>query len=178
MYAGFNRGCWHMAALLVISAHGCTGSRAAGDSKDAGDVTVDEVGTDEDTDGCGASLSSFFDGTWEFRVDRAWDGTAGDVQFPTDALPEETYEPVSDGQVMEVVVSNVGAAIAIGAPPIKGSRISTTADRIEYDLLEGTFAGGRFVIWEVGGSLQAELLIFGSGVPIVSGDRGSLCPVR
>ena len=70
------------------------------------------------------------------------------------------------------------AAIAIGAAPIKGSRISITADRIEYDLLEGTFAGGRFVIWEVGGSLQAELLIFGSGVPIVSGNRGSLCPSR
>ena len=43
-----------------------------------------------------------------------------------------------------------------------------------YDLDEGTFAGGRFVVWAGEKGLQAELTIFGSAVPLRYGGRGAL----
>jgi hypothetical protein len=39
-----------------------------------------------------------------------------------------------------------------------------------------TFAGGRFAVWPGQTSLQAELTIYGSGVPIVSSEREALTP--
>jgi hypothetical protein len=129
----------------------------------------------EVTDGCEASLGGFSDGTWELSVDRAWNASAGEAQFPTDELSEDDYEPVSDGPVLTIEVFDDGGKVAIGTNPIEGSLAAATAERIEYNLSEGTFAGGRFVVWEIGSGLQAELTIYGSGVPIVSSERGPLC---
>ena len=76
---------------------------------------------------------------------------------------------------MTIVVFDDGGKIAIGTDPVEGSLASATAERIEYNLSEGTFAGGRFMVWEGGSGLQAELTIYGSGVTIVSSERGPLC---
>jgi hypothetical protein len=45
---------------------------------------------------------------------------------------------------------------------------------LRYELTEGAFAGGRFVIGSVASGLEAELTLYGSGVPIASSERGAL----
>jgi len=121
----------------------------------------------------------FVDGAWELRVDRAWPSTGG---HPSVQLVENDYRPVSGGPTYPILVSDRGSKVTIGkAPeaslmlhfPLAGSRTSATRP-IGYALNEGTFAGGRFLVWSGERTLQAELTIYGSGVPIVSSERGSL----
>jgi hypothetical protein len=178
MDARLGRGWFYLGVWLLVTGHGCTGSPGHGNSGDAAEAALMDDGTAEVAGGCGASLASFSDGSWELGIDRVWDPSSCSVQFPTDPMSEEDYEPVADGQVLTVVVSDDASKVAIGTQPVEGSRNSTAVEGIQYDLDEGTFAGGRLVIWEVGGGLQSELTIYGSGVPIVSSERGPLCPVR
>ena len=42
---------------------------------------------------------------------------------------------------------------------------------LELDIEEGWFAGGRILAWHVPGGLMVEQLVFGSGVPVASGER-------
>jgi hypothetical protein len=52
------------------------------------------------------------------------------------------------------------------------------AERLIYSLVAGVFAGGRIVVWREAGGIQAELTIYGSGVPVVRSERGSVHTVR
>jgi len=123
---------------------------------------------------CGADLPAFADGNWEMHVDRKWKGLPGDVQFPTDPLDEEDYEPVDDGPVYAVVVSGGGQSVEVGDEPVVGVLEPGQPGEWLFNLTEGTFAGGRFVVWSSESALQAEFTIYGSGVPIVSSERGPL----
>jgi hypothetical protein len=50
-----------------------------------------------------------------------------------------------------------------------------TADRLIYAVVEGTFAGGRIMVWRAANDdLQAELTIYGSGLPVIKSERGSI----
>jgi hypothetical protein len=127
-----------------------------------------------------ATLSAHFvDGRWLLRTDRACFGD--EVTNPSLAqIPEADYRPLSKGPTYPIVVSKAGSLVEIGGtrrlavhPPMKGSR-SASGDSIVFDLQEGTFAGGRFVVWSTKQGLQAELTIYGSGVPIISSERGAL----
>jgi hypothetical protein len=60
---------------------------------------------------------------------------------------------------------------------MKGVRSSPT-ELLLYNLNEGTFAGGRFVVWSGKNGLQGELTIYGSGVYIISSERGSISRQR
>jgi len=122
------------------------------------------------------SLSDFVSGAWDLRVDRVWDRDRGHVGLPTDPLDESDYRPISDGPTYHVAVSPQGERVAIGQPPIGGRCTATADNRHTYDLSEGTFAGGRFVVWSGATGLQAELTIYGSGLPIVQSERGALVP--
>ncbi len=123
---------------------------------------------------CSAELPSFTDGSWEMHVDRKLKGLPGDVQFPTDPLDEEDYEPVDDGPVYPIVVSGDGKFVAVGETPLVGTLVPGGPGEWMFTLDEGTFAGGRFVVWSTDAGLQAELTIYGSGVPMVSSERGAL----
>jgi hypothetical protein len=114
------------------------------------------------------------DGIWQMHVDRKLKGLPGDVQFPSDPLDEEDYEPVDDGPVYKVVVSGEGKSVEIGDEPFVGVLEPGNPGEWMFNLTEGTFAGGRFVVWASELALQAELTIYGSGVPIVSSERGPL----
>jgi hypothetical protein len=131
-----------------------------GDAKDAGHPSV--------------TLASFADGDWLLHVDRVWDGKSGHIQFPTDSFSDSDYKAVSQSTDYAVAVSSSGAAISIGSMAFKGARKPDSADRILFDLSAGTFAGGRFVVWVGLTTLEAELTIYGSGLPIVKSERGSL----
>jgi len=123
---------------------------------------------------CGAKLPAFADGFWEMHVDRKLKDLPGDVQFPTDPLDEEDYEPVEDGPVYPVVVSGDGQSVEVGVEPLVGVLEPGKPGEWMFNLTKGTFAGGRFVVWASESVLQAELTIYGSGVPIVSSARGEL----
>lgn len=125
---------------------------------------------------CGATPVDFADGSWLLQVDRRWDGHSGGIQFPTDQFEEQDYQPVADEPPEPVVISGAWTRASIGGIPISGVLSPETPGRLKYDLSSGTFAGGRFVVWVADGSLQAELTIYGSGLPIVSSERGSLVP--
>jgi hypothetical protein len=51
------------------------------------------------------------------------------------------------------------------------------ADIRKYNIVNA-FAGGRFWVWLKTVPLQAELTIYGSGVPIIKSERGILLPAR
>jgi len=162
-----------VAFVLSVSLPACNG-----DGEESGPVEDVVPAEDIVMDGCGLTLQDFLDGDWTFVVDRRWDGTTGGVKFPTDELGESAYQSVSDGATMTVTVSEDGAKVAIGDGELAGVRGSSDGTVVQYDLDSGTFAGGRFVVWAVGDCLQAELTIFGSGVPIVQSERGELSPAR
>lgn len=122
-----------------------------------------------------ATLASFGDGAWLFVVDREWSRSLGDAQLPSDPLPDAAYVPVTSGATLPVVVSDAGARVTIGSEsPLVGSRVNESEAAVTYDLAESTFAGGRFVVWPQGQGLQAEVTIYGSGLPIVQSRRGAL----
>ena len=114
-------------------------------------------------------------GSFVFVVNREWadEGPDGPA-FPHDELDEEDYRPVDDGPRHAVEVSADGARVEVGENPMVGERKDAGATRIAYDLSEGLFAGGRFVVWETEEGLEAELTIYGSGRPIVQSERGRI----
>lgn len=131
--------------------------------------------------GCAAEPDSSVwvsDGEWELKVDREW-AREGDQSLPR-SLTEDDYRLVSDGPRYSVVVTDgckkveireVGAA---GEHPPKKGATHASGDPAVYWLQEGTFAGGQFVLLRGDRRLEAELTMFGSGVPITSSERGSL----
>ena len=156
-----------VALVLVMIAPSCTDTEGGGTP--AGDDVVE---------GCGLSLMSFSDGEWEFQVDRSWDGSSDGVQLPTDPLSEDDFTPVVDGPDLLVVVSHDGDRVVIGTDGLEGVRAAPSGDLVYYDLGAGTFAGGRFLVWAAEDCLQAELTIFGSGLPVLKSERGGLLPTR
>ena len=129
-----------------------------------------------------STVGQFVDGNWVFRVDRAWFGNGAAPQ--SDSLPESDFRPVSNGSRYPVLVTNGGERVEIGGqkrtavrPPMKGVRSSPTAP-LRYNLNEGTFAGGRFAVWPGKNGLQGELTIYGSGVYIISSERGTISRQR
>ena len=122
------------------------------------------------------SLDSFVDGQWALTVDRVWDGASGNVTFPSDPLSGEDYQPTANGPAYAVVVSDHGHTVSVGATPFVGSQTAASAERVEFALAQGTFAGGRFVVWPGVETLGAELTLYGSGRPIVQSERGKLVP--
>ena len=122
--------------------------------------------------------TNFDDGTWIFNPDRVWTAPEGGIAAPTDALDEADYSPSDTEPDWSVRVSAHGKSLELTVESadlttINGTGGDAVGDRLHYDLTEGAFAGGRFEVWD-DGSLQAELTLFGSGVPIVSSQRGDV----
>jgi len=152
--------------MAVSSAVGCVADRRSEDATGG-----DPIGGDHAEP---ASLDAFADGEWSLHVDRTWDGASAKVTAPTDALSEADYHPTAEPTVHLVVVQKDGAFVSVGASPIHGSRSAASPTAIEFELSDGTFAGGRFVVRPGGKTLEAELTLFGSGRPIVESHRGEL----
>jgi hypothetical protein len=122
------------------------------------------------------SAADFVDGEWTFVVEsRGTGGALWGLLWDPDA--PVAYIPVPDGPIYTVVLSGLGARVSIAGAnddSIFGSRSSATADRVVFDL--SVFAGGRLVVRSGKPSLQGDLTIFGSGVPVISSERGRLTP--
>lgn len=102
--------------------------------------------------------------------------TRGDLHAPADTLDESDYDPRPD-TTYAVVLSENATRIAIrrlSGPQgeFTGSRSGRTSSRITFQVEQ--WAGGRFVVWPGERTLQGELTLYGSGVPIISSERGRL----
>jgi hypothetical protein len=118
--------------------------------------------------------STLADGTWRLAVDRAVPAPSSATTLASTPLPESLFLPVSAGPRYQFNVSEHGAQITVMEPHLVARLSEATTDQLSYNLTEGAFAGGRIVVWQASGSLQGELTIFGSGVPIVQSERGTL----
>jgi hypothetical protein len=107
----------------------------------------------------------------------------------TDPLSEADFAPVDGGARYRLVVAEDAARIeVVESQPASYERRSleamvaqleqATAERLIYGLVDGAFAGGRFMVWREPSGIQAELTIYGSGLPVVRSERGSVRTVR
>ncbi len=131
--------------------------------------------------GCGATNSShenavdflLLDGNdFVLEVDRV--SERPDAQFRMDDLQENDYGGTDDGSQDNVTFSKDGEMVTIEPGAIHGQKLNDGDVSKFYELDNGTFAGGRFVVWIRGKNFQAELTVYGSGAPIVKSERGFL----
>jgi hypothetical protein len=97
-----------------------------------------------------------------------------DVQFPMDDLQESDYRKINEGVVYNITLSENGEMVTIEPGSIRGEKTMDGDKSKLYEIEEGVFAGGRFIVWISNDSFEAELTIYGSGVPIVKSERGYL----
>jgi hypothetical protein len=119
----------------------------------------------------GNSLSTQ-EGSYVFYVDRIAEHP--NVQFPMDTLTEDQYSLIVNGKIYEVKFSADGEKVYINNDSLTGSLNTETGLKKSYSLIKGVFAGGRFVVWHKAQPANAELTIYGSGVPIIVSERGRL----
>lgn len=130
---------------------------------------------EEPSRGLDATLTeTFHDGAWALAVDRALRNGVSASGLPSTPLSEADFAPVAGGPVYHLAVSQRAGRIEVVEPRMVGRLEQATSERLTYGLVEGTFAGGRIVVWREQVGLQAELTIYGSGVPVVRSERGSL----
>ena len=125
----------------------------------------------------GASLA-LDEGVWVLAVDRTMQAGSPVTAFQETPLPESAFAPVTGGPTYRLDVSEGGGRIVVVEPRLVGRRQEASSERLTYSLAEGTFAGGRIVVWRSSKDLQAELTIYGSGVPIIRSERGFLRKAR
>ena len=111
------------------------------------------------------------------RVDRTYDRTSAEQRrLPSEDLPLESYRPAPPADRWEVAIEGSTVVLtAVGEHPTKVIRLegkevpSAGPGERRFDL-DGAPAGGRFLVR----GDDAELTLFGSGVPVVSSERGKL----
>lgn len=155
--------------LVAVGIAGCSTSESSADVSADVPVVLD----------CCAADGTLESGAYLFEANREAD--LSEVQFPHDELPPSSYGPCESCPVAAVWISEgLGeATVADGAEctwdgAMAGTRVTEDTERWHFELLEGTFAGARLVVWGVPGGLEAELTIYGSGRPTVASHRGTL----
>src|SRR5262245_13553983 len=88
--------------------------------------------------------------------------------LPATSLPESAYTAI-ESEITHVVTfsADLGQLEAISSTDgerLLGTQRERGAQRIVYDL--DAFAGGELSVWFHGGKLEAEITLFGSGLPI------------
>jgi hypothetical protein len=114
------------------------------------------------------------DGAWIFAVDRVVPAGSIVVAVPDDPIPDSAYAPIAGGAYLLDVSEGGRRVVVTTEPPLVAGLNQADEQRLMYRLVEGTFAGGRIVVWTSSSGLQAELTIYGSGVPVIRSERGSL----
>ena len=119
--------------------------------------------------------STLADGEWLLVVDQSLAEKL--TRIPAEPLPDSAYGHEPAAMEYRIRVSDGGRRVEVVEPRVAGELIVALSDRLDYDLVEGAFAGGRFIVRRDGSDLRAELTFYGSGVPIVSSQRGKLTKV-
>lgn len=169
----FDGGPWRDAA--VFDAEG-------GDASN--DVTIPVDGTAPAQPGSQPdALSQLYGNRYTFLADRKWNGRSTLSDLPWDdgwiELPEEDFEAIS-GTSYTVTFSDDGLEITVeGTSPEwmgfeTGRRLNVKDEQVVYEVSAARFTGGRLRIWKNGNGFAAELMVYGSGIPIVLCERGTL----
>ncbi len=112
--------------------------------------------------------------TFTLQVAEAYDSKLFSPQSPTDTIPELAFIPTSGKNYKVEILERAEGVIVVDLSTEKtlSGVLSPTADGaiLTFELDEGTFAGGRFVVTDN----EASLTIYGSGLPIVSSEKGTL----
>jgi hypothetical protein len=111
-------------------------------------------------------------GDYILKVDRV--SNAPNVQFPRDSLYESNYTVINEDIRHEVTFTEDGKMISIKPGPVMGEKTKDGEISKYYELVDGLFAGGRFIIWINNEKFEAEYTIYGSGLPIIKSERGKL----
>ncbi len=98
--------------------------------------------------------------------------------LPDQIIPESEYKPTTAGRRYYLTLSPDRQSVSLTRVPgtlIVGKLKKQTNGKdgviYDYDLTEGTFAGGRLVHFDTHIRPHFDLTIFGAGVPIVSAER-------
>lgn len=121
-----------------------------------------------------ASVTTLFGQQVTFLADRA---TASSVQpnVPNAPFAESDYTPLPQNKSYPVSFAADGNTVTVtGDSAMVGTWDQQAGDTRHYNLTEGVFAGGRFDVWSGDTTINAELTIYGSGVPVISSERGTL----
>ena len=113
------------------------------------------------------------------RIDRIWDRKE-QPRFPHDDLPDTSYRSFGDeasyAKQWDVTVDGDQVLLTSGKQRLRGRETSNMFNERRFEITESqdarSFAGGRFVMR----GTDAEITLFGSGVPILSSERGKLIP--
>lgn len=126
-------------------------------------------------------LTSMPGNTYRMTVTRLADHPTGNAVAPP--IDESLYSPVENGNEYTITVSAEwrevgvsGAALSDG--PAAGTAMQNTPISVLIRLDSGLWAGGYLFISVVNEQLVGELVISGSGVPIISAEKGPLTPVE
>jgi hypothetical protein len=131
--------------------------------------------------GSGTASTSTTGSKLVMRVDRSFDRSSGTpgAKIPDDDLPAETYKPIAQPIDRWEVTIEGSRVILVPVTPLHATQgqvegVETTEKaklgERRFDLQKGAFAGGRFVLR----GDDAEVTMYGSGVPVVSSERGKL----
>jgi hypothetical protein len=132
-------------------------------------------GATTSTSGTGSSTA----GHYVMRVDRTYDKSQQPTG-PSDTLPDESYRERAPADRWEiaiegnrVVLTEIGSPSGIADRRLEGTLApeSTNTER-RFELGDGKLGGGNGRLILRGD--EAELTIFGSGVPILMSERGKL----
>jgi hypothetical protein len=123
---------------------------------------------------CGAGAADFGDGTWRLQADRRWGGDFAAAPTSSTPLDEADYEPLDEAKTYDVTIGGRWQFAQIGDTPWAAEFRESAAGQLHYELTDGAFAGGRFLIWSTAAGLEAEITLYGSGVPISLSERGRL----
>lgn len=99
-----------------------------------------------------------------------------DIPMPFDRLDESDYAAVENAAAYQVSFSEDMKTVSIMPDSVSGILVENTEGCLSYDLDNGLFAGGRFLLWINDDRFEGEYTIYGSGVPIISSERGTLVP--
>jgi hypothetical protein len=131
----------------------------------------------------GADFSQLDGKSYTLEVDRISNNP--DVQFPSETLEESDYEQTDEGNRYHVSFSENAQTVTIAGEPtageiaaIIGKMQTDEEDLRRYEIEEGLPAGGRFIVWVADNHFEAELTVYGSGIPIVRSERGRLVAAK
>jgi hypothetical protein len=126
-------------------------------------------------------LTSMPGNTYRMTVTRLADHPGANTLSPP--IDESLYSPVENGNEYTITVSAEwrevgvsGAALSDG--PAAGTVMQNTPTSVLISLDSGLWAGGYLFISVVNEQLVGELVISGSGFPIISAEKGPLTPVE
>jgi hypothetical protein len=124
-----------------------------------------------------SELASLNGRTYTLKINRS--ARIPMVTSPFDELKESDYVMVTDGKSYTVSFLSDGSGVTVEPGTLRGVKADSKNDTVRfYNLTFGAFAGGRFEVWSNKNGLEAELTLYGSGLPIIISERGYLISVK